>query len=272
MFRFFESLLKPTAAPPAETPPRNLAKFYWFFLSQAKGLFVALFLAGLAVAFCDSLLPVFMGRLIDMVSRHAPAEIWPGAAWQLAGMALVVLVVRPSATLLQNLVTNQAIAVNMTNLIRWQSHWHVVRQSWSFFQNDFAGRIANRVIQTGAALRESVVSAINAVWYIAVYGTSALILLASTDVRLALPLVLWLAAYATLLRTFVPRLREQSKKVSEARSLLTGRIVDSYTNILTVKLFARPHDEDDYAREAVDDHTYEFSRQLRLTKIGRAHV
>jgi ATP-binding cassette, subfamily B, multidrug efflux pump len=266
MFRVFETILPPTAAAPDDVPPRGLAQFYWYFIRQAKGLFVALFVAGLAVAVFDSMLPVFMGRIITLVSKSGSvAEVWPGAAWELAGMAVVVLLVRPVAVLVQNLVTNQAIAVNMTNLIRWQSHWHVVRQSWSFFQNDFAGRIANRVIQTGAALRESVVSAINAVWYIAVYGTSALILLASADLRLAAPLLLWAIAYTVLLRTFVPRLREQSRKVSEARSLLTGRIVDSYTNILTVKLFARPRDEDEYAREAVDDHTVEFRAQLRLT-------
>jgi ATP-binding cassette subfamily B multidrug efflux pump len=259
--------LRPTAAVPEGVPPRSLPQFYWYFIRQARGLFVGMFVAGLAVAFVDSMLPVFMGRIVTLVSHSSPADLWPGAAWELAGMAAVVLLIRPLAVLIQNLVTNQAIAVNMTNLIRWQSHWHVVRQSWSFFQNDFAGRIANRVIQTGAALRESVVSAINAVWYIAVYGTSALILLGSADPRLALPLLFWVAAYALLLFGFVPRLRDQSKRVSEARSLLTGRIVDSYTNILTVKLFARPRDEDEYTREAVDEHTVEFRAQLRLTTL-----
>ena len=124
-------------------------------------------------------------------------------------------------------------------MIRWQNHWHVVRQSWTFFQNDFAGRIANRVLQTGPALRESLVMAFDAAWYILVYGASALILLGRLDWRLMLPMLLWFACYAAMLRYFVPRLRDRSRRVSEMRSTLTGRVVDSYTNILTVKLFAR---------------------------------
>ncbi|HZT19913.1 MAG TPA: ABC transporter ATP-binding protein, partial [Dongiaceae bacterium] len=147
------------------------------------------------------------------------------------------------------------------------THWHVVRQSWSFFQNDFAGRIANRIMQTGPALRESVVAGTNAVWYILVYGGSAILLMASSDVRLAVPVMLWFLGYAGFLRYFVPRLRERSREMSEVRSTLTGRIVDSYTNILTVKLFARPRDEDEFVREAVDEHTKTFHRQLRLITL-----
>ena len=147
----------------------------------------------------------------------------------------------------------------------WQSHWHVVRQSWSFFQNDFAGRIANRVMQTGPSLRESVVQGANAVWYILIYGGSAVALMASNDARLAGPMLLWFASYVILLRYFVPRLRDRSRLMSEVRSALTGRVVDSYTNILTVKLFARPTDEDQFVRAAVDNHTETFRGQLRLT-------
>ncbi|HUH84161.1 MAG TPA: ABC transporter ATP-binding protein, partial [Stellaceae bacterium] len=167
--------------------------------------------------------------------------------------------------------TNQAINPGFTNLVRWQNHWHVVRQSWTFFQNDFAGRIANRVMQTGPSLRESVVIGTNAVWYILIYGTTAIVLLGSRDFRLAVPVVLWFAGYAVTLRYLVPQLRSRSRRLSEARSTLTGRIVDSYTNILTVKLFARPSEEDAFVRAAVDDHTQLFRRQLRLmTLLGFA--
>jgi ATP-binding cassette, subfamily B, multidrug efflux pump len=143
----------------------------------------------------------------------------------------------------------------------------VVRQSWTFFQNDFAGRIANRVMQTGPSLRESVVASTNAVWYILIYGTTAIGLLASTDLRLAVPVVLWFVGYGFLLRYFVPRLRNRSRDMSEVRSALTGRIVDSYTNILTVKLFARPRDEDAFVRAAVDEHTAAFRRQQRMITL-----
>lgn len=267
MFRLFESLLQPTALPPDNPPPGGLAAFYWHYARQARGLLVALFCAGFLVAVLDSLIPVFIGRVVTLISIHEPKDLLPEVGPQLLGMALVMLVIRPLALCLQNLVTNQALAPGLSNLIRWQNHWHVVRQSWSFFQNDFAGRIANRIMQTGPSLRESVVAATNAVWYILVYGTSAIVLLASNDPRLAGPILCWFAGYLVLLRTFVPRLRDRSRETSEVRSALTGRVVDSYTNIVTVKLFARSRDEDAFVKEAVDDHTAAFRNQLRIITL-----
>ena len=168
IFRFFESLLEPTAVPTGAAPPAGLAAFYWHYARQARHLVTALFVTGFIVALLDTTIPVFIGRVVTLVSAHTPGSLlqenWP----QLVGMALVLLVARPSALALQNLITNQGIIPSFSNLIRWQSHWHVVRQSWAFFQNDFAGRIAQRVMQTGPSLRESVVSATNAVWYILV--------------------------------------------------------------------------------------------------------
>jgi ATP-binding cassette subfamily B multidrug efflux pump len=267
VFRFFESLLEPTSLPPEAPPPSGLVAFYWHYVRQARGLIGLLFIAGFSVALLDATIPVFIGRVVTLVSNHAPGVFLAEAGPQLLGMALVLLVARPVAVLLQNLITHQTVAAGLTNLIRWQNHWHVVRQSWSFFQNDFAGRIANRVMQTGPSLRESVVAGTNAVWYILIYGTSALTLMATNDLRLAIPVLLWFAGYAALLRIFVPRLRERSRHMSEVRSALTGRVVDSYTNILTVKLFARPRDEDNFVRAAVDDHTIAFRQQLRLITL-----
>ena len=139
-----------------------------------------------------------------------------------------------------------------------------MRQSWPFFQNDFAGRIANRVMQTSNALRESVVSSIRAIWYIAIYGLSALVLMALADWRLAIPTVLWFAGYVFFLRHFVPRMRDLAKTSSEVRSMVMGRVVDSYTNILTVKLFARARDEDAYVREVIDEHAVAIAAHMRL--------
>ncbi len=261
-------ILEPTALPPDadqpnQGPPARLLAFYWHYARQAKGLLLGLFFCGLMVALLDALIPVFIGKMVTLLTAHDRAvllqETWP----VLGFMALVLLVIRPLAIGVQNLVVNQAVAPGLTNLIRWQSHYHVVRQSWSFFQNDFAGRIANRVMQTGPALRESLVQVTGAVWYIIVYGTSALFLLARSDLRLTLPIGIWFLFYIGLLRFFVPRLRDRSRAMSEVRSMLTGRVVDSYTNILTVKLFARPRDEDDFVRQAVDEHTDTFHAQMR---------
>jgi ATP-binding cassette subfamily B multidrug efflux pump len=267
MFRLFENTLNPTGKTAESEPPASLVAFYWHFARQAKGLFAALFVTGFIVAVLDSAIPAFMGRIVTLVTSSKPETLWTEHWPMFVGMAAVLLVLRPFAMMAQNLVANQAIAVNVANMIRWQNHWHVARQSWAFFQNDFAGRIANRVMQTGPAVRESLVALITGVWYILVYGTAAIILLASADGWLALPVVLWFLGYLVMLRVFVPRMRDRSKSVSEARSWLVGRIVDTYTNILTVKLFARARDEDAYVREAFEEHTGLFYSSLRLNTL-----
>ena len=267
MFHLFEKTLNPTEPPTQAEPPAGLVAFYWHFARQAKGLFAALFVTGFVVAIIDSSIPAFMGHVVTLITSSRPETLWTEQWLVLLGMAAVLLVLRPSALMVRDLVSNQAISVNVANMIRWQNHWHVARQSWAFFQNDFAGRIANRVMQTGPAIRESLVALITGVWYIMVYGTAALFLLASADRWLALPIVIWFAAYIVMLRVFVPRMRDRSKKVSEARSWLIGRIVDTYTNILTVKLFARARDEDDYVREAFEGHTDLFYASLRLNTL-----
>ncbi|HEY6705148.1 MAG TPA: ABC transporter ATP-binding protein [Xanthobacteraceae bacterium] len=267
MFSLFERLLKPTDPPEQAAPPPGFIAFFWHFACQAKGLFAALFAAGLVVALLDSTIPVFMGRIVTLITASPPDELFAKFWPHLLAMALVLLLARPLALTTQNLIANQAISANVSNRIRWQNHWYVVRQSWAFFQNDFAGRIASRVMQTGPAIRETLVALLTSVWYILVYGTSALILLASADPVLALPVALWFLGYLLLLRVLVPRMRDRSKEVSEGRSLLTGRIVDSYTNILTVKLFARAREEDGYVRDAIDHHTRLFYRSLRLNTL-----
>ncbi len=264
MIRAIEALLDPTGADPQPPPSSGLMRFYWHFVRQTRGPILALFATGLLVAMLDTSIPLFIGRVVGFVSTYRQDDLFGQVEWPLLGMGAVLLLGRPLAMCALNLVTNQVINPGMSNLIRWQNHWHVVRQGWTFFQNDFAGRIASRVMQTGPSMRESIVSAVNAIWYLLVYGTGAMLLLGHTDWRLGVPIVLWFIAYASLLRVFVPRMRDRSRAVSEARSTLTGRVVDSYTNILTVKLFARARDEDDFVRASVEDHTAAFRRQTRM--------
>ncbi len=267
MFAFFEQFLTPTAPPESPEPPPNLVAFLWHFARQAKWLFAALFVVEFVVALSNSAVPWFMGRVVTLVTK-VPADRFLAEGWPwLVGMGIVVLLVRPAVTLLRYLITNQAIAAPFTGLIRWQSHWHVVRQSWAFFQNDFAGRISNRVMQTGPSVRSTLTATITTVWYIMVYGVSAIALTARADGWLAVPILLWFAGYAALLFHFVPRMRERSKVSSIARSTLMGRIVDSYTNILTVKLFARAREEDQYVRDAVETHVDLFKAAQRLLTV-----
>ena len=263
MFSYFESRIRPTALP-GTAPPQGLLAFYWHYVRQARGLFATMFATGLLVALIDTLIPLFIGRLVRLMENADRAAALADELPMLVGMALLVLIGRPLALLLDSLVRNNAVVPGVTSLIRWQSHWHVVRQSWPFFQNDFAGRIANRVMQTSNAVRECVVSSIRAVWYIVVYGLSALALMSLADWRLAIPTALWFVGYVVFLRRFVPRMRDLAKASSELRSMVMGRVVDSYTNILTVKLFARARDEDAYVREVIDEHTGAIARHMRL--------
>ena len=168
MFRLFENTLNPTGKPAEQEPPASLVAFYWHFARQAKGLFAALFVTGFIVAVLDSAIPAFMGRIVTLITSSRPEALWTEHWPLLVGMAVVLLLLRPLAMMAQNLVNNQAIAVNVANMIRWQNHFHVARQSWAFLQNDFAGRIANRVMQTGPAIRETLVALITSVWYILV--------------------------------------------------------------------------------------------------------
>ena len=264
MFSYLQSRIRGTASAGPGAPPRGLLAFYWHFVRQTKRWYALMFATSLAVALIDTVIPVFIGKLVSLMEatdRHAAlAEQSP----LLLAMVVLMLIVRPLVLLADIAIRQNALIPGVTSLIRWQSHWHVVRQNWSFFQNDFAGRIANRVMQTANALRESVMSAIRAVWYIAVYGASAFVLMAVADWRLGLPTLAWFAGYVVFLRHFVPRMRDLAKASSEVRSLVMARIVDSYTNILTVKLFARLADEDAYVREVIDEHQAAIGAHMRL--------
>jgi ATP-binding cassette subfamily B multidrug efflux pump len=264
MFAYLQSRIRGTASPGPGAPPPGLLGFYWHFVRQTKGWYALMFVTSLAVALIDTVIPVFIGRLVSLmeaVDRQAALnEQWP----LLTGMVALVLLVRPLVLLADVAIRHNAIIPGATSMIRWQSHWHVVRQSWPFFQNDFAGRIANRVMQTANALRESVMASIRAIWYIAAYGLAALVLMALADWRLAAPTALWFSGYLVFLNYFVPRMRDLARASSEVRSHVMARVVDSYTNILTVKLFARLADEDAYVREVIDEHQAAMGRHMKL--------
>ena len=265
MFRRIERLLDPTAPEPRPPPVAGFPRFYWHFISQVRWVAVLLFLAGGLLAILDTMIPAFVGQLVGLVTQHTPETLLRDARPELITMALIMGLARPAAYFAHAVLVNQIVNPNFMNLIRWQNHWHVVRQSWTYFQNDFAGRIANRVMQTGPSLRESLVMGFDAAWYIVVYGGSAMILMGSLNWRLMLPMMAWFTCYVIMLTYFVPRLRERSRAMSEQRSTLIGRVVDSYTNILTVKLFARARDEDMFVREAIEGHTNAARNQGRMT-------
>ena len=232
-------------------PPANLVGYYLRYCRQVWPFLVALLAIGLAVALIEVTMLRFIGALVDILREANPADVLRTHGLQFLGMALLILIGRPMASFAHDLVVQQAIAPGMTNLIRWQTHRYVLRQSITYFANDFAGRIASNIVQAAASLRNSVTQIIDALWFVTVFAVSALVIFAGTDWRLALPLALWIAGYIGALAYFVPRIRRRSEALAHERATLTGRIVDSYTNIQTVKLFAHLEREDEHAREAI---------------------
>ena len=265
MFRWFEARIDPFAKGEEGKPPGGLMPFYWHFMRQAWPLYGVLVVTGFVGALIEVAIFSFIGDLVDlMTDARSPATFMQEHGTLLLWMGFVALVARPVAFGIHDLIKHQAISAPFTNRIRWQTHRYVLRQSLGYFQNDFAGRIANKIMQTAPALRESVVQVIDAVWFVLIYTLSALYIFAANDIRLTIPLLVWIVAYIASLFYFVPRVKDRAVAMSEARSALTGRIVDSYTNILTVKLFAHTDREDGYARWAMQDHLDKFKSQLRL--------
>ena len=246
--------------------------FYWHYTRQVWPALVALMVVGFVVALIEVSLFRYVGSIVDLLKATSPDKVFADYGWTFAWMGFVIVIARPVATILHDLLVQQTLAPSFTNLVRWQTHRYVLRQTVGFFTNDFAGRIASKIIQTGPALRESVVQVCDALWFVTLYSLTSLVLFARADWRLTLPLIAWIVAFVVVLLTVVPRIRRRSTIVSEARSMLTGRIVDSYTNIQTVKLFAHTSREDGYAMDAVADHTTKFRRSTRLITLMSAIV
>jgi len=265
IFRWFESLIDAFKEPVDSMPPKSVWRFYVFYLRQVWPVFGAALVVGFGVALVEVSLFGFVGSIVDMAKGVPGKDFFHLHANELLWMGFVALIARPILLALHDLLVNQAILPHLTNRIRWQNHRYVIRQSLGFFQNDYAGRIANRIMQTGASLRESAVQIVDAIWYVAIYTGSALIMFAQADMWLALPLFVWLFAYVGTLAYFVPRTKERSWKQSEARSKLMGRIVDGYSNILTLKLFAHTHREENYVADAMREQTGKLRLMTRLT-------
>jgi ATP-binding cassette, subfamily B, multidrug efflux pump len=265
IFTWFETRIDPFAGDEVVRPPDKLIAFYRHFIEPVWPFFALLLVAGFIGSSIEVSLMAFIGSIVDrMRASNDPASFIQEHWTMLAAMAFVAMVLRPIASTAHDLIKNQMMASSFTNRIRWQTHRYVLRQSLGFFQNDFAGRIANKIIQTSSSLRESVVQLTDATWYASVQFFGAAALFATADWRLTIPLFIWLAGYVGALSFFVPRIKERSTAASDARSVLVGRVVDSYTNIMTVKLFAHADREDAYARDALTEMLQRWQASLRL--------
>ncbi|MBM7060623.1 ABC transporter ATP-binding protein [Pseudomonas sp. UL073] len=265
LFRYFEQLIDIFRTDSGEMPPTHVGRFYLHFLRQVWPSLLALLAVGLVVALIEVALFSFLGRLIDLAKDSGSGSAFFRAhSGELIWMAVVALLLRPLFNGVHDLLVHQTINPGLPTLVRWQNHSYVLKQSMGFFQNDFAGRIAQRIMHTGNSLRDSSVQAIDSLWHVVVYVISSLVLFAEADWRLIVPLLLWVIGYIAALGYFVPRVKQRSVVASEARSKLMGRIVDGYTNITTLKLFAHTRLEQGYAREALQDLTEQSQRIGRV--------
>jgi ATP-binding cassette subfamily B multidrug efflux pump len=268
VFEWTETRIDAFRGDGSEQPPATLGGFYWYYVRQAWPAFAALLVVGFIGAVVEASLFAFVATIVDrMKDAKNPQAFIADNWWSLMFMAFVAMILRPLLSLVHDLIKHQIIGGQFTTLIRWQTHAYVLRQSLGFFQNDFAGRVANKVMQVGPGLRESVVQSIDALWFVAIYWLSALVLFAQADTRLLIPLIVWFVAFFGTMWYFVPRLKDRAVETSEARSMLTGRIVDSYTNMMTVKLFAHTEREDEYARSAMREQLGKLILQLRVTTL-----
>jgi len=264
LYRRFEQLIDIFRDAPTAAPPNTVLPFYLYYLRQVWPSFVALLIVGLFAALIEVALFSYLSRIIDLAQGTPNTEFFQVHGSELLWMAVVALILRPIFFGLHDLLVHQTISPGMTSMIRWQNHSYVLRQSLNFFQNDFAGRIAQRIMQTGNSLRDSAVQAVDAIWHVLIYVISSLVLFVEADWRLMIPLLIWIACYIGALYYFVPRVKARSVISSEARSKLMGRIVDGYTNITTLKLFAHTRFEQQYAREALVEQTEKTQLAARV--------
>ena len=267
MLRWFEKRLDPYPAAPPAQPPRSLYAFCRHYTRGAEPWLALMAVLTTAIAITEVSLYAFTGSIVDRLSSHTPATFLQAEGWNFALMAAVVLLVMPALNLLSALVIHQTLLGNFPMRIRWQVHRYLLRQSMGYFQDEFAGRISTKLMQTSLAVRETVIKLLDVGNYVIVYFGGALIVAASADWRLMLPFAGWIVAYSILLRYAIPRLNKVAQEQADARSTMTGRIVDSYTNIATVKLFSHSHREEDYARESMGEFLGTVHRQMRLATI-----
>lgn len=264
MFAFFERMIAPFPVDDPSQPPKGV---YAFCRHYTRGMEWPLFwmtLLSAVLAILEVSLFGFMGQLVDKLVANTPETLLQQEGKRLLWMSGLVLVVMPLLVWLHSLVVHQVLLGNYPMSIRWLAHRYLLGQSVSFYQDDFAGRLATKVMQTSLSVRETVMKLLNVLIYVLVYFISMLVLLAQSDYRLALPMLVWLAVYIGLQLYFVPKLKRVSTEQADARSTMTGRVVDSYTNINTVKLFAHTRQEADYAQQGMEGFLDTVYRQMRL--------
>lgn len=264
MFGWFERRLNPYPSEEPTLPPKGILAFLWHYTRPAAPWLVLLGFCSMVLGIAEVLLFRFLGNIVDWLSAGDPSTFLAREGGTLVWMAVLLLVLIPGFGALHTMTMHQALAGNFPMIARWQMHRYLIRQSMTFFANEFAGRVSTKVMQTALAVRETVMKIIDVFIYVVSYFVSMIAIIASADPRLVVPLLLWFVIYVSILRYFVPKLMVISREQADARSMMTGRIVDSYTNIATVKLFSHAGREETYAREGMDEFLQTVHKQMRL--------
>ncbi|WP_127599460.1 MULTISPECIES: ABC transporter ATP-binding protein [Nitratireductor] len=264
MFHWFEQRLNPFPPDEPEEPPRTLLAFCLHYTRGAWPSLVPAAILMALIAIVEVWLFSFLGNIVDWLAERDRATFLEEEGLKLAGMGAVVLFALPIMVWFHSLVSQQTLMGNYPMRIRWQVHRYLLKQSMTFYQDEFAGRIATKLMQTALAVRECVIKLFDVMNYVTVYFAGMLFIVAAADWRLATPIAAWLVAYIFLMRYFVPRLGRVAEVQADARSLMTGRVVDSYTNIQTVKLFSHANREARYARDGMASFLDAVYRQMRL--------
>ncbi|SFP42560.1 ABC transporter ATP-binding protein [Tranquillimonas alkanivorans] len=269
MFRLFENLVDPFLPREPSVPPSDLLRYLRAQIRPYRRWLPWMGAAGFLKAAVECGLIFYGGRLIDLMAAEGPADFWAAHAVEVTVVALLVLLVRPLVIGLNHLFLDQTLSSNIQEQVRWQSHRHLLGQAPAYFQNDFSGRLTNRVMQMGKAVEEMFYSGFEAIWFALVYVVSATLILSEIDLRLGLPLAAWLVLYILYVRRMVVRITEASETWSDARSDVTGRVVDAYSNIETVKLFSHGESEAQYALSGMRRVRERAQRFRRLmTELG----
>ena len=263
LFQRFESLIAayPDALPPP--PPRHFLAFVWECTRGLRGMLLALTLTSALIGGFEAVLFSMMAYVLDLLAATPPAQLWAQHGGSFAVMASV-LAVSIVAVALYALLKYQGLFVNFPMRLRWTFHRQLLEQSMAFYQDEFAGRVATKVMQTALAVRDTWIVCTDILTYVGVYFVTLLALLAAFDPRLMLPFAAWFVVYVSMLWFFVPRLAAVAQTQADARSLMTGRVTDAYTNIATVKLFSHAQREAQFARRAMQEFAATGYEQMRL--------
>jgi ATP-binding cassette subfamily B multidrug efflux pump len=264
MFKFFESLIDPYIKyQEIDEPPTKLWPFLRDYSKPFKFVFMITALMSVIVATVEIGLIYYMGRVVDLLGK-SPEAFWENHGTEIIVVAIFVMIARPIVQMIDVLLLNNTILPNFGTLIRWRAHKHVLRQSVGWFEKDFAGRITNRIMQTPPAAGEVVFQVFDAISFSLAYVVGAAVLLSVADLRLLVPMVIWFALYLCLVAWAVKRISPASQTSSNARSLVTGRVVDAYTNIHSVKMFAHHDLELSYAKDAIEHARETFMIEMRI--------